>query len=462
MDIDRDRLSHIRELLKNNPRGMNVTQIAHKIGMNRISTAKYLEMLIISGNIDVKTFGTSKVYFLSERLPISAMLSLSSDFIVIMDKDLNIINVNDKFLDFTDLPRGDVLNKKIDTLSFPVKFNPPITANAVDALHGKERSVEASYMRKEQELYFNIKFIPLVFDDGQKGVILLFEDITEHKKTEQAIRDSEEKFRNVIEQSLDGIMLIDKEGTIIEFSKGVEHITEMNAKNMIGKKLWETEFIVFISGEYNSNYRTEAGIDNLKKFILEYLKTGISPLGITSFELTFSRPNKEKRVVLLNYSPIRSEKGNMICMIARDITERKSKEDEFHKAEETYRSLIELINDGVWEVDRNLVVTYVNPQLYGMLELKQEDVVGKSLMDIFSPEAAELFSKSIMPMIAERKPFKNVILGFVCGHHSKIHAEVSGIPLFDENGLCRGYRGVASDVTHRGKHKTEGTIKARF
>ena len=326
----------------------------------------------------------------------------------------------------------------------------------------------ASHLRETSIVYLDTTLKTIQVSNflikTEKGYMIcgIIRDITEQKLSEQAIRDSEEKFRSVIEQSLDGIMLIDKEGTIIEFSKGVEHITGMNANNTIGKKLWETEFVTFISGEYNSNYRTEAGINNLKKFILEYVKTGISPFGVTSFELTFIRPDKEKRVVLLNYSPIRSEKGNMICMIARDITERKGKEEELHKAEETYRSLVELINDGVWEVDRNLVVTYVNPQLYGMLELKQNDIVGKSLMDIFLPESAQFFSKSIMPIIAERKPFKSIILEFVCGQHSEIMAEVSGIPLFDENGLCRGYRGVASDVTHRGKHKTEGTIKARF
>lgn len=565
---------------------MNITEIARKTGINRISTAKYLEMLVISGHIDVKTFGPSKVYFLSERLPISAMLSLSSDFIIILDKDLRIINVNDNFLHFTDLMRSDVLNKKIDSLSFPIKFDPPITANVVAAMEGKELSVEASYKNSGQELFFSIKFIPLVFDDGQKGVIILLEDITERKRTEldikerelklrsiieqsrdgiiltdergliieynkgaeaifglsrdkmigtyiwdfqamhdiglrdnpdrlakvksmlsdvlntgrlsgashlretriacqdntqkciqvsnfsiktekgymicgimrditeqrrseQAIRDSEEKFRNVIEQSLDGIMLIDNAGTIIEFSKGVEYITGMNARNNIGKKLWDTEFVPLVSGEHNSDYRTEAGLNNLKNFILEYIKTGISPMGITSFEVTFIRPDREKRVVLVNYSPICSQKGNMICMIARDITERNREEEEQHRVRDTYRSLIELVNDGIWEVDRNLVVTYINPQLCAMVEKKEDDIIGKSLIDILSPEAAEVFSKSIIPIMTARKKFRNVVFKFISGHHREIMAEISGIPVFGENGEFQGYRGVARNITGR-------------
>ena len=141
MDIDREGLSRIKELLKNNPRGMNVTEIAREIGMNRLSVAKYLEMLVISGHIDVKAFGPSKVYFLSQRLPISAMLSLSSDFIVILDKDLRIIHVNDKFLEFTNYKRSDIIFQKLDKLSFPIEFRPSLIPSVTAALNGKNYHV---------------------------------------------------------------------------------------------------------------------------------------------------------------------------------------------------------------------------------------------------------------------------------------------------------------------------------
>jgi PAS domain S-box-containing protein len=255
------------------------------------------------------------------------MLSLSSDFIIVLDRDMNIINVNDRFLEFAGMGREELFYKKIQLFAIPSMFKPSFMPRIKEAIDGKESAVEATYERDDKTYYVNVKLIPIVFDDGDKGVTIIIEDITERKLIEQAIRDSEEKFRSVIEQSLDGIMLIDKDGTIIEYSKGVEYITGIKPANSVGKKLWETEFIPNVAGEHNSDYKTSTGLKNLEEFILKYVRTGVSPLGISSFELTFTRPDNEKRVVLFNYSPIRSEKGNMLCTIARDITERKKAEE---------------------------------------------------------------------------------------------------------------------------------------
>ena len=208
---------------------MNVTEIAKELGLNRVTAAKYLDMLVLTGYVDLKEWGPSKVYFLSQRMPISAMLSLSSDFIIVLDKNLNIINVNDRFLEFAGMSRDEILYKQIQIFAFPSTFKPSFIPGIKEAIEGKESVIETQYERNGIINYFNVKLIPIVFDEGDKGVTILIEDITDRKHIEHAIRESEEKFRSVIEQSLDGIMLIDNDGTIIECSKGIENITGVDA-----------------------------------------------------------------------------------------------------------------------------------------------------------------------------------------------------------------------------------------
>ncbi len=87
MDFNKKKLELIKEVLKSNPRGMTVTAIAKEINMNSHSVGRHLEVLAAAGHVDVTVFGRSKVYYLSQRLPISAMLSLSSDIILILDKE---------------------------------------------------------------------------------------------------------------------------------------------------------------------------------------------------------------------------------------------------------------------------------------------------------------------------------------------------------------------------------------
>ncbi len=371
MDIDREGLSRIKELLKNNPRGMNVTEIAREIGMNRLSTAKYLEMLVISGHIDVKAFGPSKVYFLSQRLPISAMLSLSSDFIVILDKDLRIINVNDKFLEFTNSKRSDLLFQKLDKLSFPIEFRPSLIPSVSAALDGKNFTSEAYYKKKGTESFFNIKFIPLVFDDGQKGVTILFEDITDRKRIELAVKESEHKLRSIIEQSMDGIMLTDERGRIIEYNNSQAEILGIARENAIGTYVWD-----FQASLINDMRDKSELLEKLKLNTQKVLKTGKLWTGSYFSEQEIERPDHMKRTIQASTFPIKTETGYMLCAIMRDVTEQKRAEQVIRESEARHRAIFEGTFQFIGLLTVDGVLLDVNRPALELVNMEKSEVVG--------------------------------------------------------------------------------------
>ena len=92
--------------------------------MNRATVAKYLEMPSVSGHADMRLFGTSKVYYISQRMPISAFLNFSSDLIIVLDGDSKVLNANDSFFEFANTRREDVVHKNINHFAFPLKFDP--------------------------------------------------------------------------------------------------------------------------------------------------------------------------------------------------------------------------------------------------------------------------------------------------------------------------------------------------
>lgn len=128
----------IRDLLKEHPKGMTIEEISRLLPLNRTSTAKYLNTLLISGQADMRTYGRAKVFSLTQRIPLSNLMSLSSDMILVIDRERTITYVNNQFLDLLKLERPDLLGKKLEQtpLSFYLSADMFDRINA--SIEGKE------------------------------------------------------------------------------------------------------------------------------------------------------------------------------------------------------------------------------------------------------------------------------------------------------------------------------------
>jgi PAS domain-containing protein len=98
----------------------------------------------------MRSYGPAKVFFLSQRVPISAMIDFSSDYIIILDRDLKTIQVNDNFLKLVNLEREAMLGQRLVDLSLPVFKTPEMASNLTTALNGKTIKQEMKYSISEQ------------------------------------------------------------------------------------------------------------------------------------------------------------------------------------------------------------------------------------------------------------------------------------------------------------------------
>jgi PAS domain-containing protein len=110
-------LDQIKRVLRGTSKGLTVTEIAHHIQINRNSVAKYLDILRTSGVVEMKAVGSAKIYTLAKRIPISSILSLSSDYIFILDNDAKITYVNDNVLHFEGKTIEEIIGKSVDSVS---------------------------------------------------------------------------------------------------------------------------------------------------------------------------------------------------------------------------------------------------------------------------------------------------------------------------------------------------------
>ena len=119
------------------------------------------------------------------------------------------------------------------------------------------------------------------------------------------------------------------------------------------------------------------------------------------------------------------------------------------ESEERYRTLMETVSDWVWEVDENVVYTFVSPRVRDLLGYEPGEILGKTPFDLMPPDEARRVKEIFDPYAARREPIPAIenINMHRDGH--PVVLETSGAPFFDANGTFRGYRGVDREIGAR-------------
>jgi two-component system sensor histidine kinase UhpB len=172
--------------------------------------------------------------------------------------------------------------------------------------------------------WFNVSVDPVLADDGQiAGAVHVMTDVTERKQIEEVLREGEAKVRSIIEQSLDGIVLVDERGIVIEWNQGEERITGIKQKEALGEFIWNVQSRGVPGGRGKGSEVRE----RLESEITEFLRTGESSWDGRQVENEFRRPDGTRRFIQSVSFPIKTSKGFMIGSISRDVTERKQAEE---------------------------------------------------------------------------------------------------------------------------------------
>jgi PAS domain S-box-containing protein len=466
MDEQRKELSMIRAVLDESPRGMTILEISKAVGMNRHSVAKYLEVLVAAGHVDMKAFGPSKIYTISQRVPISAMLSFSSDLIIALDRDLRARYVNDKLLEFTGLRRGEVFGKNVYNFARSLETDPPLMPYISAALAGKEASVDVLYPRGPKRYHFILKTMPTIFEGGENGVTLIMSDITARVEAEEALRlergelevrvkertaeleaeivkrisyenalrESEEKYRNLVENINDVAWEIDTQGRFTYISPKIRDLMGYEPSEFLGKTI-----VAFLSPAHEKDIT-----DNLGQLFRE-------PASYSLQETHVLHKDGHEVIVEANAIVVYDGQGGFRGYrgIIRDVTARKRTEEALRKAEEKLRNTIENVNDIVWEMDRQSRFTYVSPKVQDILGHSPEHYLGHVISEFMPPEDVPGFSGGFQRIFANPRPYSFEYFRMIHRDGRVLSFEVNGSPFYDENGAFCGFQGVTRDITKR-------------
>ena len=116
---------------------------------------------------------------------------------------------------------------------------------------------------------------------------------------------------------------------------------------------------------------------------------------------------------------------------------------------ERLRSLVETVNDWIWEVNSDGVYTYASPRVRDLLGYEPEEVLGKTPLDLMPQEQVRLVAARFAEVVAAGKPVRSLVKTNVCKDGHLVALESSGLPFFSPDGSLMGYRGADRDITER-------------
>ncbi len=268
----------------------------------------------------------------------------------------------------------------------------------------------------------------------------------EHERSMQAersLRESEMRARSVIESALDAVVMMDREGRIIEWNRPAELIFGWSRQEALGRNLGETIVPPTLR-------------DAHAKGVKHYLATGEGPALNKRIEITGLRKNGSEFPVELTIIPIKLEGTTIFSAFLRDITERKAMVKQLEEGAVYFRMLSELLPLSLFELDAQGRCLYRNRALQRLLGEQHED----SLITADGSVVAASWTEWICD--DDRKSVAEAWL-FMLGTMAPIHLEsrlalpgsepcwvqVSVWPLATDSGLR--YLGVMEDITVRKK-----------
>jgi len=239
----------------------------------------------------------------------------------------------------------------------------------VSAFSGNPEQFEVKIKQKSGELIDVWIKLNALYKNGKiEGLIAIGRNITEKKKSENLLIESEERYRTLVENSNDMIYILDTQGKITYINPAAEKCSGMKKEKIIGQSytlMLSSEDVSRIKDIFNRTLRGERN----------------------NYEAKINKADGSSLILSVNTAPIYKD-GKIIGTVsfAKDITEEKTSKNLLLDSEERYRTLVENSNDVIWSLDANGKFVYINKAAASISGYESSEVIGKSFIPMLFQE----------------------------------------------------------------------------
>jgi PAS domain S-box-containing protein len=343
--------------------------------------------------------------------------------------DYIITDVNPAYERITGLKKGDIIGKNA-TMIYSVENAPYIDIYSKVASTGDPVSFETFFPPMGK--HFSIS----VFSPSKGKFGTLFLDITNSKKAEQKLMESEEKYRNIVETAGEGIVIAKPTGQFTYMNKKWCEMIGYEPEEMIGKTALDFLYIDTAGNNVMQNRRQ--------------LNAGESLSG----EISYRRKNGNILITSYNATPIFDNTGNHVANLAMhsDITERKQIEEELKKSHEIYTELVRNAQSMIFKMDTDGKFTFVNEFALNFFGYKEEEIIGKTPIETITPHiesSGRNLDLMVEKIYEDPDKFAINLNENIKKNGERVWVEWHNKALFDKKGRRTGHIAIGVDVTKR-------------
>ena len=195
-------------------------------------------------------------------------------------------------------------------------------------------------------------------------------DITERKRAEEKLRDSEQRSRILFEYAPDAYYIVDLKGNFVDGNKAAEKLIGYKKVELIGKNILKLKLL------------SPTEIPNVAKALAK----NIMGLSTGPDEFVLNRKDNSKVIVEVSTYPVKIEGKTLILGIARDITERKRADEALRESEEKFRAISTSAQDAIIIVNDEGKISYWNNAAERIFGYSKEESMGKDLQNTIIPQ----------------------------------------------------------------------------
>jgi len=284
---------------------------------------------------------------------------------------------------------------------------------------------DGSYVAVEVSIsLFRMNSTPVMF--------VLIWDITDRRRAEQKLRESEKKYRGLFEYTTDGILVLNARGDILDANMRICELLDVKKDELIGKNMFNLE--VFTSSSY--------------PIVLQQFEQLLRERTAKSYKTEIrNKTGKILDVDISSFFLIKDGEVDNFVLIFRDYTEKNEAEKRREMEHELLQTLMEYIPDSIYFKDERNRFILVNKAKAMHSNVTPAEMIGKTDYDFLPKEQAEKLFAEEEAILRSGQPIINKVEHIVYPDGSEKWVSVTKIPRFNSDGEIIGTMGISRDIT---------------